>query len=55
MQECDVLAFGARTWRFVDETNPGGAAALERSDEVVDDKTDMVNTRPAFGDEFAYR
>src|SRR5881227_2553942 len=54
MQECDVLAFGANAWRLVDETNASGATALERPREVIDDKTDMVNAGPAFGDEFAY-
>jgi len=54
MQECDVLAFGAKTWRFVDETNPGGAATVERSREVVDHETDVVNAGSAFGDELAY-
>jgi len=54
MQECDVLAFGANAGRLVDETNASGATALERPREVIDDKTDMVNAGPAFGDEFAY-
>lgn len=53
MQERDVLAFGADTWPIVDETNACRTAALECAFEVVDDKTDVMNSRPAFRDEFA--
>src|SRR5689334_7369409 len=55
MQERDVLAFGAKAWCLVDETDARGAAAFERSHEIVDDKAHVMYPGPAFGDEFAYR
>lgn len=53
MQESDVLAFGADTRLLIDEANSRGAAAIERRGEVIDDETDVVDSRSAFGDEFA--
>jgi len=55
MQERDVLAFGAKAWCLVDETDACGAAAFERFHEVVDHKAHVMYPGSAFGDEFAYR
>ena len=53
MQESDGLALGANSRLVVDETNTGGAAAIENGAQVIDDKTDVVDARTALGDELA--
>lgn len=53
MQESDGLALGAEAWLFIDEPYTRGAATLERRGEVIDGKTHVVDSRPAFGDELA--
>jgi len=55
MQESDVLAFSAETRLLIDEANARGAAAIERRGEVIDDETDVVDSRTTFGDELADR
>src|SRR5581483_10653030 len=52
MQEGDALALGAEPRLFVDQADAELTAALEGSLEVVDGEADMVNSRPAFRDEF---
>ena len=53
MQEGDSFSLGADARRLVDEPNAVRAAALERAVEIVDGETDVMNARPAFGDELA--
>src|SRR5439155_9513979 len=53
MQKGDALSFGADTWRLVDETDAGGAAAREGRVQIVDDEADVMNPRSSFGDELS--
>ena len=53
MQERDVLAFGAKTRLVIDETNGCGSTTVEGAFEIVHDKTHVMDSRPAFGDELA--
>lgn len=53
MEESDGLAFGTDTRLFIDQPDTRGAAALERCRKVVDRKTEVVDPRATFGDEFA--
>lgn len=51
MQEGDSLSLGSKAGLFVYQLQAGNAAALESGVEVVHREADMVNSRPAFGDE----
>ena len=53
MQESDVLAFSANSRFLIYQSNAGSSAALQRGREVVDDKADVMDSRPPLGDEFA--
>lgn len=53
MQESDVLAFSADARLLVDESNAGRATAIQRGRKVIDDKADVMDSRPSLGDEFA--
>jgi hypothetical protein len=51
VEERDTFPFGPDAGRVIDESDPGGSAALEGAVEVVDGKTYVVNAGAALGDE----
>lgn len=55
MEKGDPLAFGANSWRRVDESNARSATALERRVEIVDGEADVMQPRPAFFDKLRDR
>lgn len=55
MEKSDPLAFGAHSWRRIDESNARGATALERRVEIVDGEADVMEPRAAFLDKLRNR
>ncbi len=55
MEKSDPLAFGANSWRRIDESNARNATALERRVEIVDREADVMQPRPAFFDKLRDR
>ncbi len=53
MEERDTFPFGAEPGGLVDQPDAGGAAASERTVEVVDGEADVMDSGTAFGDELA--
>lgn len=55
VEKRDALSLGTDARRPIDEPETGVMAAPERSVEVVNDETDVVNSRSTFGDELPDR
>ena len=55
MEKRDAFAFRSHARGVVDESDSGGPAPVERSIEVVDCKADVMDARPAPGDELPDR
>src|SRR5947199_10401551 len=55
MHERDTPAAGAAPWHLVDETVPLRPAALERPVQIRHAVADMMDARPALGEELRHR
>src|SRR5207249_10357318 len=55
MHERDTPAAGAAPWHLVDETVPRRPAALERLVQIRHAVADMMDARPALGEELRHR
>ena len=55
MKEGDSLFLRANSWGLIDESNAGGATALEDLVEVVNGEADVMDPRAAFGHKAANR
>ena len=53
MDERDSLSFSTNPRSLIDQTYAGGPTALESAVQVVDGKTDVVDSRAPCGYEFA--
>lgn len=53
MEEGNPFAFGTQPWDIVDEANAGRLAALERTVKIINGETDVMDSWPSPGDEFA--
>ena len=51
MQEGDALPLGPDAWGLIDQSETGGATALEGAVEVVDVKAEVMDPRTTLGKE----